>query len=211
MLAALWASGVIAVGYGDGGLPPVEDRPLWVLPVLAIGLWIGYLVGPILVNRLTASGPLVDFDLRAGPVQVVGAALVGVGSQLLLLPALYWVLSRFVDGDPGATAQAIVERVDGGVDVLLLVLAVVVMAPLAEEFFYRGMLLSAIGRRFGVGAGVVASSAVFAVAHQEPILFPGLFLFAAVLAWLTISTGRIGVAIVGHMAFNATTVIQLLA
>lgn len=211
LLAGLWASLVIASRYGAEGLPAVEARPLWLLPVLAVGLWIGYLGGPVLINRLTASGPLVDFDLRVSPRQAVGAVLAGVGAQLVALPALYWVILRVVDGDPGASAEALVDRVDGGLDVVLLVVAVVVMAPLAEEWFYRGMLFAALSRRFGVVSGAVASSAVFAVVHQEPILLPGLFLFALLLAAVTASTGRIGVSIVAHMAFNATTVVQLLA
>ena len=56
----------------------------------------------------------------------------------------------------------------------------------------------------------MTSAIVFAVIHQEPILFPGLFVFALILAWLTIRTGRVGVAVVAHLAFNATTVVQLL-
>jgi uncharacterized protein len=210
LLAGLWASLVVSLRYGSGTLPAIELRPLWLLPVLAVGLWAGYLGGPVLVNRLTDSGPLVDFDLHVSPRQAVGAALAGIGAQLIALPALYWLILRVVDGDPGASAEALVDRVDGGLDVALLVLAVVVMAPLAEEWFYRGMLFSAVSRRFGVPAGAVGSSLVFAAVHQELILLPGLFLFALVLAALTASTGRIGVAIVAHMAFNATTVVQLL-
>ena len=211
LLAVLWAQAVIDARYGDDGLPAVAERPMWVLPVLGVGLWAAYLGGPVLVNHLTGGGPLIDFDLRVSPLQAVGGALVGIGAQLLLLPALYWVLLRVVSGDPGARAEAIVDRADTTFDVALLVLAVVLMAPLAEEFFYRGMLLSALGRRFGPMVAAVASSAVFAVIHPGPILWPGLFVFALVLAALTITTGRIGVAVVAHMAFNATTVVQLLS
>ena len=73
------------------------------------------------------------------------------------------------------------------------------------------MLLSSAARRFGPAAAAVGSSAVFAVAHGEIILLPGLFVFALILSWLTVTTGRLGPAIVAHMAFNATTVVQLLA
>ena len=73
------------------------------------------------------------------------------------------------------------------------------------------MLLSAIVRRFGPMPGAVASSAAFTVVHQGPILWPGLFTFGLVLAGLTLWTGRLGVAVAAHMAFNATTVVMLLA
>lgn len=210
LVAGVWAAGVVSAAFGVEGLPDLAERPLWTLPVLSVGLWAGYLFGPGLINRLTASGPMVDFDLRVNPGQFLGAALLGVGTQLLVLPALYWVLGFFISGDPGTTARTLVDRADDVVGVGLLVISVVVMAPLAEEWFYRGMLLSALVRRIGPVGGAVASSAAFALIHLEPILFPGLFVFALVLAWMTIRTGRVGVAIVAHLAFNATTVIQLL-
>lgn len=211
VLAGIWAGAMVGSFFGADGLPELAERPLWTLPVLSIGLWAGYLFGPGVVNRLTSSGPMVDFDLRVSGRQFAAAAVLGVGVQLAVLPVLYWFLGFFISGDPGDTARTLVERADGAVGAGLLVLSVVVMAPLAEEWFYRGMLLSALARRMGPVAATVASSAVFALIHLEPILFPGLFVFALVLAWLTIRTGRIGVAVVAHLAFNATTVVQLLA
>lgn len=207
---ALWGGAVVGLVYGVGGVPPLVQWPMWLLPLTTVGLWVGYLAGPALINRMTGSGPMVDFDLRASPTQVLVAVALGVGTQLVLLPLLYEVVTRVLSGDPAATAETIVGRVDGGLDVLLLVLAVVVMAPLAEEWFYRGMLLSAVTRRFGPVVAIVATSAVFALIHREVILLPGLFVFALVLAGLTASTGRLGPAVVAHMAFNASTVVVLL-
>ncbi len=211
LLAVLWASVWIGVLYGADEVPPLAERALWTLPVLSLGLWLGYLVGPVVVNRLTGSGPMVDFDLRAPAAQLGLGAVLGIGAQLLVLPALYWVLLQFVSGDPSETAETLVGRADGGLDVVLLVLSVVILAPVAEEWFYRGMLLSALVRRAGPVVGATTSSAVFALVHQELILMPGLFVFALLLAWLTVRTGRLGVAVAAHMAFNATTVILLLA
>ncbi len=209
ILAGVWLGVMVAALFSDG-LPALADRPLWALPVLSVGLWAGYLLGPGLINRLTRSGPMVDFDLRVDRNQFLVAAGLGIVVQLVILPALYWLIGFFVADDPGDTARALVDRADDPLGVGLLVLSVVIMAPLAEEWFYRGMLLSALARRMGPVAAAVASSVVFAVIHLEPILFPGLFVFALVLAWLTIRTGRVGVAIVAHLAFNATTVVQLL-
>lgn len=210
LLATLWVGAMINPLFGDEGLPTLDERPLWALPVLSIGLWVGYLFGPGLINRLTGSGPMVDFDLRIDRKQFVAAAVLGIVVQLLVLPPLYWLIGLVVDQDPSATATSLVERADNPLSIALLVFSVVIMAPLAEEWFYRGMLLSALVRRVGTVGGAVGSSVVFAVIHLEPILYPGLFVFAIVLAWLTIRTGRLGVAVVAHLTFNATTVVQLL-
>lgn len=209
ILAGIWVGVTVPVLFSDG-LPDLTERPLWALPALSIGLWVGYLAGPWLVNRLSGSGPMLDFDLRVDRNQFLVAAALGVAVQLLVLPVLYWFIGFLTTEDPGDTARTLVDRADDPLGVALLVVSVVVMAPLAEEWFYRGMLLSALTRRMGPIAGAVASSVVFAVIHLEPILFPGLFVFALVLAWLTIRTGRVGVAMVAHLAFNATTVVQLL-
>lgn len=210
VLAMVWAGLVFGAAYGTGEIPPLAERSIWMLPLISLGLWAGYLGSPFVARRLTGGGPLADFDLRSTPVQVVVAVLAGVGAQLVLLPALYWLLLRLVDGDPGRVAEDLMEGVDTPVEVGVVVLSVVVVTPVIEEWFYRGMLLSALVRRFGPAAGAVSASAVFAAVHQEPILLPGLFVFALILAGLTMWTGRLGVAVLAHAAFNATTVVSLL-
>ncbi|MGB5759409.1 MAG: CPBP family intramembrane glutamic endopeptidase [Acidimicrobiales bacterium] len=211
LVAVIWFVFAAGLVYGSEPLPPIDSRPIWTLLLFNLGLWLAYFLGPVVVKRFTDSGPLVDFDLRAGPIQILAAAALGVATQLVLLPVLYWVLLRFVSGDPNRTAEALGDRVNNPADGVLFVLAVVVLAPVVEEWFYRGMLLPTLARRFGTVAGAVGSSAVFALVHQEPILLPGLFVLALLLSWLTIRSARIGPAIVAHVAFNATTVVQLLA
>lgn len=211
MVAAVWFVLAALAIYGTEPLPDVVDQPIWNLVVFNAGLWLGYLFGPIVLRRVTESTvTFPDFDLRVGPRQAALAVAVGVGTQLLVLPALYWVVLSIFDGDPNASAQALGDRVNNVGDGLLFTLAVVGFAPIIEEWFYRGMLLPTLVRRFGWVAGAVGSSTVFALVHQQPILLPGLFTLSLLLSWLTARTGRIGPAVVAHMAFNATTVVQLL-
>ncbi len=72
------------------------------------------------------------------------------------------------------------------------------------------MLLPALARSVGPVLGVIGSGFIFALVHQDASVLPGLMVFGMVVAWLTATTGRIGPAIVAHMAFNATAIIQLL-
>ncbi len=210
LLAVLWVAPAVQLLYGSDPLPDSADRPIWTLLLFNLGLWIGYLAFPVLVKRLSGSGPMKDFNAKLNLAEAGWAAAIGVATQLLFLPVLYWVVVRVLSGDPDSTAEALGDRINNVGDGLLFIVAVVIVAPFVEEWFYRGMLLPTLSRRFGTVAGVVGSSVVFALVHGEVILLPGLFCFALILAWLTTKTGRIGPAVVAHMAFNATTVVQLL-
>lgn len=219
LLSVIWVVAVAGVIYGSDDVPPSDERPIWTLVVFNIGLWLGYLCVPFVVHRLSESRSMADFELRSPPLQLLAGAALGVVTQLAVLPLLYNVVLRFIDGDPGRSAEQLVDRADGPVDVLLLVVAVVAVAPFVEEWFYRGMLLPTLVRGLRsagrtrslehLGAAVI-TSALFAAVHQEAILLPGLFVFALILAWVTVNTGRLGPAVAAHVAFNATTLVQLL-
>lgn len=205
----MWAAAVFAAAGVTAA--STDELPLLLTLTASLGLWLCYLFIPGFVSRRLGQGPQNDFALGGNLGQLAAATGIGVAVQLAVIPALYWAIGDWFDDDPGQAARDLVDRIDGWSDVAVLVLAVVVIAPLAEERMYRGMVLPVVTRRFGLGSGVVLSSLIFAVAHRQLVVIPGLFVFACVLAWLTAATGRLGPAVVAHMAFNATTVVQLVA
>ncbi len=77
-------------------------------------------------------------------------------------------------------------------------------APFVEELVYRGMLQGALVRRVNDAVAVVAVAAFFAFIHFRWIEFPGLFAFGLILGICALRTGRLGMGIMAHMAFNAT-------
>ena len=208
--AIFWFSAIASLLYGSDPIPSADSRPIWTLLVFNAGLWLAYFFGPIIVKRYSESGPLLDFNLGITLREAAVAIALGVGTQLAVLPALYWVLLRFVSGDPSESAIALTDRVDGTLDLALVSFAVVIVAPIVEEWFYRGFVFSTLARRIGVLGAASVSSALFALVHLEAILLPGLFVLALLLCWITVRSAKIGPAILAHMAFNATTVVQLL-
>jgi membrane protease YdiL (CAAX protease family) len=56
--------------------------------------------------------------------------------------------------------------------------------------------------QLGVIPGLVTTAAIFALVHFSPVEIPGLFAFALVLGLLRKNSGRLGLPIVAHMAFN---------
>jgi membrane protease YdiL (CAAX protease family) len=74
-----------------------------------------------------------------------------------------------------------------------------IAAPIVEELFFRGFLLSRWSRRWGTPTGVVASSALFAVLHGEWL---GHFVFGVAMAALYLRTRRLWMPIAAHAINN---------
>jgi len=83
-----------------------------------------------------------------------------------------------------------------------------VLAPLAEEFTYRGVLMMSLLRRIGPAWAIAASSAAFALLHLpiEPQSVPALFLLGGALGYVTYRTRSLLAAVVAHSAFNTLIV-----
>jgi membrane protease YdiL (CAAX protease family) len=212
LIAALVAlSGQIAIlaatGYVD---VTVEDRPLWLDAVLLIPLWVSLLVATIIISNHWGTGRLRDdYGLRFRAFDLLGVPI-GIASQAVLIPAIYWIL-RVSSEDVSSQARTLTDRAGSDAEVVLLVLMVVVGAPIIEELFFRGLLMRAIQARWNDGLALVASALFFALVHFQPLQIPGLFAFGLILGTCAQRTGRLGMSILAHAAFNGTAVVMLLS
>ncbi|GEM_PF-2019437 len=84
---------------------------------------------------------------------------------------------------------------------LLLFLGSVVIAPVAEELFFRGYLHNVLRARLGARAAY-ASAALFAAAHMYVIHFLPLFLMGVVMARLYERQGTLIAPVVAHALAN---------
>ena len=83
----------------------------------------------------------------------------------------------------------------------------VLVAPLLEELFFRGILLQRWAHRWGTGRAVLATSALFAVGHVELI---GHFIFGLVMAALYLRSRSLWLPIATHAANNLFAVVMSL-
>ncbi len=90
---------------------------------------------------------------------------------------------------------------------LVLLLGGAVLAPIGEEFFFRGFLYNSAKRRFGVPAAVCISAAIFAIAHMGPLAVVGIFFMGVVLALAYERTRSLWVTIIMHMVNNGVAII----
>jgi membrane protease YdiL (CAAX protease family) len=207
---ATWVAGqalfsVVLAASGE------RDTDALSLPTLALGIavtWVAYLTGLWIASNRVGSGRFVDdYQLRAAPIDVVGVPI-GILTQLVLVPLVYLPLRElwpdtFTDDRLQETAKDLADRASGAA-VLLLVLMVGIGAPIVEELVYRGLLQGSLAARFsGVVAWLVVAS-WFTLIHFRPVEYPGLFVFALVAGACALLTGRLGMSIATHMAFNVT-------
>ncbi|MFH1141601.1 MAG: type II CAAX endopeptidase family protein [Chloroflexota bacterium] len=80
---------------------------------------------------------------------------------------------------------------------------IVVVAPVAEESFFRGFLLPVFAVRWGFWAGASFVSVLFAVAHLVPGALLPVFVSGMLLAWLYRRTGSLWNCCLAHGAQNA--------
>lgn len=214
-VAALAWVGAFIVGQlaavvviGASGADTVDEIPI---PTLFLALsisWAAYLSALWWASQRSGTGDFVeDYRVRFRPLDLVGAPI-GVLTQLVVVPLVYLPLSRlwpstFSEDELADNAERLIDRA-GGAATILLVLMVCVGAPIVEELVYRGLLQGSFAGRVNGFFAVLIASVWFAVIHFRPVEYPGLFTFAVVAGACFLVTGRIGTAVVTHVAFNVT-------
>ena len=100
-------------------------------------------------------------------------------------------------------AVQMVMATEHPVEVGLQVVSVVIMAPIAEELLFRGILYNTIKHTGYPLAGMIISAALFALVHGSLALTLPLFVMGLALAWVYEKSGSIIAPMVMHATFNA--------
>jgi len=143
----------------------------------------------LFVARPNALAALPAFPGRdAGRALASGAGwgvLAWIGSSALLV-IIAWLLDQVgMAPQPEAAQQAIAV-----LDPWLIVLAIVIAAPIAEETFFRGIVFNAWLREGGRRYAFLGSAALFAVIHLSLVSLVPIFALGLVLAWVYERNGR---------------------
>lgn len=77
---------------------------------------------------------------------------------------------------------------------------IILLAPVIEEFFFRGILLTRWSFKWGVSKSIFASSLIFAILHPDPI---SSFCFGCMMAIFYIRTKSLFIPTVIHIANNS--------
>lgn len=151
-------------------------------------------------------------------------ALAGVAHGLfaffllnLALGLLFVFLTELVGIEVAPVQQRIRDFAGDPEMVPYLLLSVVLVAPLAEELFFRGMLFQWLRARAGARVAVGGSALVFGFAHWESGNLAGalymvvsLSLVGAYLAWVFHRRGSLVAPVVMHATFNLLAAVWIL-
>jgi len=202
---------------GTGLLDPVLLDPSeggTALLVLVIASQVaGLLTALLLLRRRGMRLPPI-----VGPVRpVVRHVGIGVGLGIVALLGSTLLVSLLVTltGSEATPEQVLTEGIaDTPVQLLLAVIAAVVMAPLAEELLFRGLLHRGLRQRMRAVPATLLSSVLFAVVHvdvaaSQPLALVGLTFVGVVLALAHERTGSLVVPVVIHATHNAITILAV--
>lgn len=215
MLAATLASSMVVVVVAETSDSLRLAHESLTTLVVGIGLSLSYLI-VILVAWAGSRASGVSFGdgvglRRVSPGTAVRAGItVAVGARLLT--GAYGVALKALGVDLSTQAADPTKLLPGGsLGVAFTVLLVVVLAPVAEEIVFRGVLLPVISDKWGVFWGVTLSSLIFTAMHLVPYTMPPILLLALALSWLFFRTRSLWPAIVAHAAFNGIGLIVVYA
>lgn len=215
----------IVAGIMASVIGAVAAQPFGTLAAV-FGALIGQQAGQIgaifyLVKTKQRSFADLGFDVRPSDARFI---LLGFGLQIALTLLLEPLMRELVpDGNPQALGP-ILSEVSGTAAKLLFVLAIALLAPVAEELLFRGMLTYTLAARKGSVFGLLVGSLVFAVLHATSlsgdnaeaivkaavVTLPALFVVGLVLGSIALRFKRLGPSIFTHVGFNAVAVIVIL-
>jgi membrane protease YdiL (CAAX protease family) len=194
-----------------GALPASIDTTF--LFLVQLGFWV-FVIGTIvlsLVLRGMHPSALFGFDrLSFFKVFFLGVALLFAALPLILASST--MTSNFLRSDPQRDTQPIMRLFEHASDpsrrVPLIILAVVI-APISEEFVFRGFLYGVLKRYAGGLSALFFSGLLFALIHMHiPSLLP-LFLLGCVLTFAYELSGSLLVPMAMHALFNTLTLVQV--
>lgn len=181
------------------------------LPLLAAVLISCFMLGSRSLGR--------DIGLRFRPLDLLWGLTLGVIARVIAT-----ILEIAGYGQMGSAGAILDEPAHDLWWVFAVILAPVLVSPLIEEMFFRGLVLRAVSRaatdngatrRWALGIAVGVSASTFALIHlinagsPTAALVIGLstFLFGLGAGALAAVTGRLGGAMVAHVVFNTLVVL----
>ena len=203
LVGTFLAAGIVAVVTGTD--PGEEDSPAFTI-LATLAQSVIFAGAAVLFASMTASPRPWHFGLnRTAFWPAVGWAALGIFS-FYLLAAVYAALVQ-PDAEQDITESLGAD--EGTIGLILAGFMVIVVAPAAEEFFFRGFFYRALRSRFAVLPAAVIDGVLFGVIHwdftdsEALLLVPPLALLGVIFCLVYERTGSLFPVIALHALNNA--------
>ena len=136
--------------------------------------------------------------------------LIAVAGGFVLIYAINSILPRLMPPTPvyTGTSNSILEYHNAG-DFLIVVLTISIVAPVADEFFFRGILLRGFMARYGNVAAILIVGVLTALFHTlEPFKLVHSFLMSVLCASSVVWTGSLWTSLILHSLHNSLSLLS---
>ena len=179
---------------------------------MAVGSALIALFGYLVLRRLPAHERRLALAVKHSRAGTVGLGVV-IGIGIIIGSVTLIALGTVVDGGLADRLEEQATEVGPATwQVVLLVVALVVLAPLGVELVFRGLVLRGLVRRLGFWPAAVVSGVLFGAAHADAyVLWPrgiALVLTGVALAWLYRWRGY-WAAVAAHATVNGVAAVAL--
>ena len=136
------------------------------------------------------------------PFRILWALMLGIGIQgvtSLLLNLIYAVY-------PENWLETYNELMDSMLDTssVFMVISVAILAPIAEELFFRGLMLKYALKTFPVTAAVIIQAVGFGILHGNAVQFTYAALIGLVLGFVAVRYDSVWPGVLIHIGVNST-------
>lgn len=97
-----------------------------------------------------------------------------------------------------------------GTHPIILFISLVIVAPITEEFFFRGMLLRGMLKNHNYKIALISSAIMFGLIHFNPIMMLPAMIIGFFLGWIFILTGSLWCCFFCHAVNNLIVFIAVL-
>jgi len=186
------------------------DVALLVAASQGLGTQLAQSAGLILIQLAYLLPLIVIFAYRCVSPKSLGIGMfkwstLGLGFGLLIVSYAIILVHNFILMSLGVDTQGdqILQLFAALDSPIWFILVGVVFAPIVEELFFRGFLFQGFRQKYGWIGGGLLSSAIFGVAHLDPVAFIPTFILGFLLAYMYHRSNSVWPGIILHVLVNA--------
>ncbi len=188
---------------------------IWTFAATAVGGTVANIVAGLLHSKKRGYKYFESFkEGRMNFALFGGGAVVGIGAMYLW--AYAYQLIQHLTGYTDPLNEASMVQAEtllsfaNPVGLVIYCLYVCILAPITEEYLFRGVLLKTLSK-YNVAFAAFATSLMFGLLHGNLNQTPGTFLFGLTMAYVAIRSGSIRTPIILHFLLNTySTVMSIL-